>query len=32
MRGSYSMEKLFDGKSFEVAIPEFQLIADIFSN
>lgn len=32
MRGAYYMEKLFDGKSFEVKIPDFQLIADIFAN
>jgi ApaG protein len=32
MRGSYYMEKLFDGKQVEVKIPEFQLIADIFDN
>lgn len=32
MRGSYFMEKLFDGKQIEVKIPEFQLIADIFDN
>jgi ApaG protein len=32
MRGSYYMEKLFDGTQVEVKIPEFQLIADIFDN
>lgn len=32
MRGSFFMEKLFDGKYLEVKIPEFQLIADIFDN
>lgn len=32
MRGSFFMEKLFDGKFIEVKIPEFQLIADIFDN
>lgn len=32
MRGSFYMEKLFDGKFVEVKIPEFQLIADIFDN
>lgn len=32
MRGSYFMEKLFDGRQIEVKIPEFQLIADIFDN
>jgi ApaG protein len=32
MRGSYIMEKLFDGRLIEVKIPEFQLISDIFDN
>jgi len=32
MKGVYYMEKLFDGKSFEVLVPEFQLIANIFQN
>jgi ApaG protein len=32
MKGLYYMEKLFDGKTIEVVIPEFQLIADIFDN
>lgn len=32
MLGSFYMEKLIDGKPFEVKIPEFQLIADIFAN
>lgn len=32
MRGSYFMEKIVDGKVFEVKIPEFQLIADVFDN
>ncbi len=32
MKGSYLMEKLFDGKKVEVSIPEFQLIANIFHN
>jgi ApaG protein len=32
MRGSYTMEKLFDGQLIEVKIPEFQLISDIFDN
>lgn len=32
MKGSYTMEKLFDGKQIEVTIPEFQMIATIFHN
>lgn len=32
MIGTYEMEKIFDGKHFDVAIPEFQLIANIFHN
>ncbi|SEF97681.1 Co2+/Mg2+ efflux protein ApaG [Algoriphagus boritolerans] len=32
MKGSYTMEKLFDGKSIEVEVPEFQMIANIFHN
>ncbi|WP_268036618.1 Co2+/Mg2+ efflux protein ApaG [Algoriphagus sp. PAP.12] len=32
MRGSYSMQKLFDGKNIEVTVPEFQMIANIFHN
>ncbi len=32
MKGFYFMEKVQDGKSIEVAIPEFQLISDIFDN
>ena len=32
MKGSYVMERLVDGKTFEVQIPEFQLIAAIFDN
>ena len=32
MKGSYTMEKLFDGKLIKVAIPEFQMIANIFHN
>jgi ApaG protein len=32
MKGTYIMEKLFDGKRIEVQIPEFQLISGIFDN
>ncbi|HSJ69953.1 MAG TPA: Co2+/Mg2+ efflux protein ApaG [Anditalea sp.] len=32
MRGSYFMERVVDGKTIEVQIPEFQLIAAIFNN
>jgi len=32
MRGSYIMEKVVDGRTFEVEVPEFQLIANIFNN
>lgn len=32
MKGSYTMEKLFDGKLVEVTVPEFQMIANIFHN
>ena len=32
MKGIYTMEKLFDGKLVDVAIPEFQMIANIFHN
>jgi ApaG protein len=32
MKGSYTMEKLFDGKFIEVTVPEFQMIANIFHN
>ncbi len=32
MKGSYTMEKLFDGKLIEVTVPEFQMIANIFHN
>lgn len=32
MKGSYTMEKLFDGKMIEVKVPEFQMIANIFHN
>ena len=29
MKGVYTMQKLFDGKILEVAVPEFQMIANI---
>ncbi|MGM0945064.1 MAG: Co2+/Mg2+ efflux protein ApaG [Bacteroidota bacterium] len=32
MKGYYQMEKIFDGKKFEVVVPEFQMIATIFHN
>ncbi len=32
MRGSYTMEKLYDGKKVEVEIPEFQLMANFLQN
>ncbi|MBT0810623.1 Co2+/Mg2+ efflux protein ApaG [Litoribacter ruber] len=32
MKGYYYMERVVDGKIIEVEIPEFQLVADIFSN
>jgi ApaG protein len=32
MKGTFTMEKLFDGQLLEVSIPEFQLIATIFDN
>ena len=32
MRGSFTMERLIDGKSIEVEVPEFQMIANIFHN
>ncbi|AWW31793.1 Co2+/Mg2+ efflux protein ApaG [Echinicola strongylocentroti] len=32
MKGSYSMERIQDGKIIAVTIPEFQLIANIFHN
>ncbi|MFN3801267.1 Co2+/Mg2+ efflux protein ApaG [Belliella pelovolcani] len=32
MRGAYMMEKILDGNRFEVVIPEFQLISQIFDN
>lgn len=32
MRGDYFMERIMDGRIIAVAIPEFQLIAEIFDN
>jgi len=32
MNGIYYMERLLDGKNFEVIVPEFQMIANIFHN
>nr|MBI1231396.1 Co2+/Mg2+ efflux protein ApaG [Cytophagales bacterium] len=32
MKGTYFMERIMDGQIIEVAIPEFQLIAEIFDN
>lgn len=32
MKGYYYMERLVDGKTLEIMIPEFQLISDIFDN
>lgn len=32
MNGIYYMERIKDGKTFEVLVPEFQLIANIFHN
>jgi ApaG protein len=32
MKGTFTMEKLFDGKFIEVNVPEFQMIANIFHN
>ncbi len=32
MKGLYYMEKVNDGKKFEVDVPEFQMIANIFHN
>ena len=32
MRGSFTLEKLWDGQLWEVVIPEFQLIATLFQN
>ncbi|MFD2036577.1 Co2+/Mg2+ efflux protein ApaG [Belliella marina] len=32
MRGTYTMERIQDGKLFQVTIPEFQMISQIFDN
>jgi ApaG protein len=32
MKGLYFMERVFDGNLIEVAVPEFQMIANIFQN
>ncbi|MDA0315346.1 MAG: Co2+/Mg2+ efflux protein ApaG [Bacteroidetes bacterium] len=32
MRGSFTLEKLMDGKLLEIVIPEFQLISTFFQN
>ena len=32
MKGIYFMERLIDGKSIEVRVPEFHMIANIFHN
>ena len=32
MRGSFTFEKLMDGKLMEIVIPEFQLISTLFQN
>ncbi len=32
MKGLYIMERIVDGKNFEVVVPEFQMIANIFHN
>jgi ApaG protein len=32
MKGTYTFERLKDGKKVEVPVPEFQMIADIFTN
>lgn len=32
MSGSYTMEKLFDGKQMDIKVPEFQLIANFLQN
>ncbi|MEY3644367.1 MAG: hypothetical protein RLZZ207_1062 [Bacteroidota bacterium] len=32
MRGSFTLEKLMDGKLLEIVIPEFQLISSLFQN
>ena len=32
MRGTFTLEKLMDGKLLEIVIPEFQLISSLFQN
>ena len=32
MRGSFTLEKLMDGKLLEIVLPEFQLISSLFQN
>ena len=32
MKGSYTMQKLFDGRTIEITVPEFQMISNIFHN
>jgi ApaG protein len=32
MRGTFTFEKLMDGKLMEIVIPEFQLISTLFQN
>ena len=32
IKGTYTMEKVFDGKLIEVKVPEFQMISTIFHN
>jgi ApaG protein len=32
MHGSFTLEKLMDGKLLEIVIPEFQLISTLFQN
>ncbi len=32
MKGTFTLEKLMNGKFLEVAIPEFQLISSLFQN
>jgi ApaG protein len=32
MRGTFTFEKLMDGKLMEIVIPEFQLISSLFQN
>jgi len=32
MRGSFTLEKLMNGKLLEIVIPEFQLISTLFQN